>query len=101
MPGKLFLIYALPLIYNMQANQHYTQLLQDLKFRITQSRYIAARLVNREQLILYYYIGKLLKDKITEHNWGEKVLSQIATDLKKQIPTLRGFSASSLKKMRQ
>jgi hypothetical protein len=85
----------------MQTNQHYTQLLQDLKSRISQSRYIAARLVNREQLLLYYYIGKLLFDKITEHNWGDKVLSQIATDLKDQMPNLRGFSASSLKNMRQ
>lgn len=85
----------------MQTNQHYTQLLQDLKFRIAQSRYIAARLVNREQLMLYYYIGKLLNDKITEQNWGDKVLSQIATDLKEQMPTLRGFSATNLKNMRQ
>ena len=85
----------------MQTNQHYTQLLQDLKLRIGQSRYIAARLVNREQLMLYYYVGKLLKDKITEQNWGDKVLSQIATDLKEQMPNLRGFSASSLKNMRQ
>jgi hypothetical protein len=85
----------------MQTNQHYTQLLQDLKFRIAQSRYIAARLVNREQLLLYYYIGKILKDKITEQSWGDKVLFQIATDLKEQMPNLRGFSATNLKYMRQ
>lgn len=85
----------------MEVNQHYTQLLQDLKFRISQSRHIAARLVNREQLMLYYYIGKLLNDKITEQNWGDKVLIQIANDLKKQMPNLRGFSATNLKNMRQ
>ncbi|OQP40824.1 hypothetical protein A4H97_14535 [Niastella yeongjuensis] len=85
----------------MQTNQHYTQLLQDLKSRISQSRYIAARFVNREQLMLYYYIGKLLYDKITEHNWGDKVLAEIATDLKEQVPSLRGFSARNLKNMRQ
>jgi predicted nuclease of restriction endonuclease-like (RecB) superfamily len=85
----------------MEANQHYTQLLQDLKFRISQSRYVAARLVNREQLMLYYYTGKLLNNKITEQNWGDKVLSQIATDLKNQMPDLRGFSTRNLKNMRQ
>ena len=85
----------------MEANLHYTQLLQDLKFRISQSRYVAARLVNREQLLLYYYIGKLLNSKITEQNWGDKVLSQIATDLKHQMPNLRGFSSRNLKNMRQ
>jgi predicted nuclease of restriction endonuclease-like (RecB) superfamily len=85
----------------MQTNQHYTRLLQDLKLRITQSRYIAARLVNREQLMLYYNVGRLLNEKITQHNWGDKVLPQIATDLKKQMPALRGFSARNLKNMRQ
>jgi hypothetical protein len=44
--------------------------------------------------VLYYYIGKLLNDKTMEHSWGDKVLSQIATDLKEQMPTLRGFSAT-------
>src|SRR5690349_2236845 len=85
----------------MQTNQHYTQLLQDLRSRISQSRYNAARLVNREQLLLYYFIGKLLNDKIAEQNWGDKVLSQIATDLKAHMPNLRGFSATNLKNMRQ
>lgn len=51
--------------------------------------------------MLYYYIGKLLNDKIAEQNWGDKVLSQIATDLKEQVPSLRGFSARNLKNMRQ
>ena len=51
--------------------------------------------------MLYYYIGKLLNDKITEQRWGDKVLSQIATDLKDQEPTLRGFSTRNLKNKRQ
>jgi hypothetical protein len=51
--------------------------------------------------MLYYYIGKLLNDKIMQHSWGDKVLAQIATDLKKQMPNLRGFSARNLKNMRQ
>jgi predicted nuclease of restriction endonuclease-like (RecB) superfamily len=85
----------------MEANQHYTQLLQDLKFRISQSRYVAARLVNREQLKLYFNIGKLLDEKITAEKWGDKVLLQIASDLNNEIPNLRGFSHRSLKKMRQ
>jgi predicted nuclease of restriction endonuclease-like (RecB) superfamily len=85
----------------MQTDQHYTQLLQDLKFRISQSRYVAARLVNQEQLKLYFNIGKLLDEKITAQKWGDKVLLQIASDLINEIPTLRGFSHRSLKKMRQ
>ena len=85
----------------MQTNQHYTQLLQDLKFRIAQSRYVAARLVNQEQLKLYFNIGKLLDEKITAQKWGDKVLLQIASDLNSEMPNLRGFSHRNLKKMRQ
>lgn len=60
----------------METNQHYTQLLQELKLRISQSRVIAARLVNREQLLLYYYIGKLLYNKITEQNLRVKKIAK-------------------------
>ncbi|AEV97473.1 hypothetical protein Niako_1097 [Niastella koreensis GR20-10] len=34
----------------MQVNQHYTQLLLDIKSSITKSRYVVARMVNQEQL---------------------------------------------------
>lgn len=85
----------------MQANQPYTQLLQDLKSRISQSRYIAARLVNQEQLKLYLSVGALIDRKMQEEQWGTNVISQIALDLKKELPELRGFSDRNLRKMRQ
>jgi predicted nuclease of restriction endonuclease-like (RecB) superfamily len=85
----------------MEANQHYTQLLQDLKFRISQSRYVAARLVNQEQLKLYLSVGSLIDKKIQEQQWGTNVISQIALDLEKAMPGLRGFSDRNLRKMRQ
>lgn len=85
----------------MQANKEYINLLQDIKGQISKSRLMAARLVNKEQLLLYYRIGQLLNEKITIHRWGDKVLAQIASDLKGQIPTLRGFSERNLKNMRQ
>src|SRR3954462_81533 len=85
----------------MQTNQHYTQLLQDIKSSISKSRYVAARMANQEQLKLYFNIGRLLDEKITAEKWGEKVLLQIASDLNNEMPNLRGFSHRSLKKMRQ
>ena len=85
----------------MQTNQHYTQLLQDIKSSIAKSRYVAARMVNQEQLKLYFNIGRLLDERITAEKWGDKVLLHIASDLNNEIPNLRGFSHRSLKKMRQ
>lgn len=79
----------------------YKEFVQDLKQNIVRSRYIAARLANQEQLKLYFKIGQMLSEKINAENWGAKVIEQIAIDLQQSLPGLRGFSASSLKRMRQ
>jgi hypothetical protein len=85
----------------MQTNQHYSQLLQDIKSSISKSRYVAARTVNQEQLKLYFNIGRLLDVRIISEKCGDKVLLQIASDLNIEVPNLRGFSHRNLKKMRQ
>lgn len=77
------------------------QFINELKQNIVKSRYIAARLANKEQLFLYYKTGKLLSEKIVTQRWGGKVIQQISEDLQKQMPGLRGFSYRNLKNMRQ
>jgi len=81
-------------------NQEYLQFITDLKQNIIQSRYIAARLANKEQLLLYFKTGKMLSEKIAAEKWGANVLGQIAEDLQKQLPGLRGFSKRNLVNMR-
>jgi predicted nuclease of restriction endonuclease-like (RecB) superfamily len=82
-------------------NKQYIQLITDLKQNILQSRYIAARLANKEQLLLYFKTGKMLSQKITSERWGVKIIEQVAEDLQKQLPGLRGFSYRNLMKMKQ
>jgi len=82
-------------------NKQYIRLITELKQNILQSRYVAARLANKEQLLLYYKTGKMLSEKIAAEKWGAKILMQISEDLQKQLPGLRGFSATNLKNMRQ
>ncbi|HWK04909.1 MAG TPA: DUF1016 N-terminal domain-containing protein [Puia sp.] len=79
----------------------YLQFITDLKQNIIQSRYIAARLVNREQLLLYFKTGDMLSEKIAAEKWGAKVIGQIAEDLQKQLPGLRGFSYRNLMNMKK
>lgn len=81
-------------------NKEYLQFIADLRHNIIQSRYIAARLVNREQLQLYFKTGKMLSEKIATEKWGAKVIEQIAEDLQKEMPGLKGFSARNLINMR-
>ncbi|ADB39421.1 PDDEXK nuclease domain-containing protein [Spirosoma linguale] len=80
---------------------NYISFLQEVKGHILQSRYRAARLVNRELLLLYFAVGKRLSEKIAAEKWGAKVLEQISADLQKELPGLRGFSRRSMMKMTQ
>lgn len=72
-----------------------------IKAAILQSQYRAAKSVNREQLSLYYSIGKFVSENSREGKWGTGVIESISLMLKKELPGLRGFSASSIKNMRQ
>ncbi len=85
----------------MKSDKNYIEFIQSLKQEIVNSRYQAARLANREQLLLYYKTGKMLSDKVKAQKWGAKVLEQIAVDLQSNLPGLKGFSFTNLKKMRQ
>ena len=82
-------------------NKDYIEFIAGLRQNIIQSRYIAAKLANKEQLLLYFKTGKMLSEKITAEKWGAKVLEQISEDLQKALPGLKGFSYRNLMKMKQ
>lgn len=72
----------------------------DLKDAILKSRYQAARLVNKELIVLYFGIGQKISRSATKEAWGSKVLEQISNELQNELSGLRGFSSGNLKKMR-
>lgn len=74
---------------------------ETIKTAILQSQYQAAKETTRVQLILYYGIGRYLSSKKGKKTWGTSVLETISSQLRKELPGLRGFSAESLKKKRQ
>lgn len=81
-------------------NQELIPEVEAIKTAILQSQYQAAKETTRVQLILYYGIGRYLSSKKGKKNWGTSVLETISSQLRKELPGLRGFSATSLKKMR-
>ena len=85
----------------MTQASNYLTFIGELKTQILRSRYAAARLVNRELLLLYFAVGKRLSEKVVAEKWGAKVLEQISADLQREMPGLRGFSYRNLKNMRQ
>ena len=84
---------------NQQIN-NYTQAISLIKNAILQSRYLAAKVVNREQLSLYYGIGRYISENSRNGFWGTNAIDLISTQLQQELPGLRGFSTTNLKNMR-
>ena len=79
----------------------YTDWLGEVKSRIRSARLSAARSLNRELILLYWDIGRGILHKQEELGWGKSVVDQLATDLKKELPGVAGFSARNLWDMRR
>jgi predicted nuclease of restriction endonuclease-like (RecB) superfamily len=71
-----------------------------IKTAILQGQYLAAKDVTRVQLATYFSIGKYLSLKTRIATWGSGALESISKQLRKELPGLRGFSATNLRNMR-
>jgi len=71
-----------------------------IKTAILQSQARAAKAVNQEQLALYYGIGRYVSANTRKKNWGMGAIESISSQLRKELPGLRGFSARNIKNMR-
>jgi predicted nuclease of restriction endonuclease-like (RecB) superfamily len=78
----------------------YRDAVLSIKNAILQSRYQAARLANKEQLMLYYGIGRYVSDNTRSGKWGTGAVEEISRQLQSELPGLRGFSATTMKYMR-
>lgn len=71
-----------------------------IKAAILKSQARAAQKVNQEMLALYYGIGRYISQNSRNGKWGTGAINSISNQLKQELPGLRGFSVTSLKKMR-
>ena len=71
-----------------------------IKDAILHSQQRALAAINQEQLALYYAIGRFISMNTRKKNWGAGFIEAISTQLRKELPGLRGFSAPSMRKMR-
>jgi len=72
-----------------------------IKDAIVRSRYQAAKLVNKELLSLYYGVGKYVSDNSRGGYWGQSAIKHISEALQCELPGIRGFSESAIKRMRE
>ncbi|MEM7796256.1 MAG: PDDEXK nuclease domain-containing protein [Cyanobacteria bacterium P01_C01_bin.118] len=78
----------------------YERFLTELKTLIKTSQIKAALAVNSELILLYWKIGRDILQRQQQEGWGSKVIDRLSQDLKREFPTMKGFSPRNLKYMR-
>ena len=76
------------------------QFLTAITQRVRAVQYQALQLVDREQLQLYWDLGRLIADRQQHAGWGKGIVETLARDLQTEFAGLSGFSASNLWRMR-
>lgn len=79
----------------------YREFLEGMRSRIDAARMQAARVVNRELVMLYWDIGRTILEEQENNGWGDGVVEQLSKDLGKRYPGTFGFSARNLWDMRR
>ncbi len=78
----------------------YIEFLDSLKDRIHAVRVKAVLAVNRELVFLYWQIGRDILARQIAEGWGAKIIDQLASDLRREFPEMKGLSPRNLKYMR-
>lgn len=60
-------------------NNEYLDIVETIKLEIKSAQYKAAVSVNRELIMLYYNIGKIINEHKT---WGNKFIENLAADIR-------------------
>jgi len=79
-------------------NPEYFAVLEQIKEQIKSAQYRAMLGINREQILLYWNIGKVI---VENTKYGAKFIDNLARDIKSEFPNLKGYSARNLKYMRK
>lgn len=85
---------------NQSLDKKYSIAVQTIKSAILQSQYQAVKIINKEQLALYFGIGRYISQNSRNEHWGTGAITVISNKLQMELPGLRGFSERNLKNMR-
>lgn len=82
-------------------DKDYKQWVKALVMCYRQSQIKAAVKVNSEQLMYNFMLGRDIVEMHVEERWGESVINQLSIDLKREMPTAEGLSATNLRYCRR
>jgi len=71
--------------------------LQTVKSEIRSAQVKAAVVVNKELILFYWKLGRMITEKQKNSNWGDKVIERLSKDLQQEFPSIQGLSKTNLK----
>ncbi len=77
-------------------DKNYISVVENIKKQIRSAQHRAILNANKEMLILYWNIGKVINENST---WGSKFLRNLSKEITSEFPSVKGFSVSNLKNM--
>lgn len=77
----------------------YGGLLAELKEKIRSAQIRAGISINREMVLLYWEIGRIISQRQEEEGWGTSVIPRLARDLHNELPEIKGFSERNIGRM--
>ena len=89
------------MVSDMIKQPEYAEFLNELKERIRIAQTKAVLSINKELISLYWDIGKRIVETQKDMGWGKSVVEQLAFDLRREFPDVKGFSTRNLWDMRR
>ncbi len=77
----------------------FADLLGEVKLRIQTAQTQAMFSVNAELIRLYWDIGRMIENRQQREGWGASVIPRLSTELRNELPELKGFSERNIKSM--
>lgn len=81
-------------------NYEYGNFIKEIKQRIYKSQYEALKAANKALITLYWEIGEEIYNQQQQKGWGKSIVEVLASELQKEFPDIKGFSARNLWNMR-
>ena len=81
----------------MILDAEYKEWFLGLKSKIRSMQLKAAVAVNGALIEFYWELGRMITEKQSQTKWGDKLIDQVARDLKTEFPDMAGLSNSNLK----
>jgi predicted nuclease of restriction endonuclease-like (RecB) superfamily len=77
----------------------YATMWRAIKTRIRTAQLKATLSANREMILLYWDVGRMVSERQDREGWGTAVVPRLARDIRNDMPEVKGFSERNIGRM--